>query len=386
MEKGGKSSNVPINNPTLSGRFSAEAELEKLAPLQYEPLPKNSSLRLLQILPSSSASDIHCSLVTADLDDDALVFDALSYTWGNPVTIHERLNHVSAMSQLGELVDKVKAAKASAATAGQSTQIRPKPLVDLDAFKYRLNHPLQPYEHVDWNIERKHPIQCNGCRVMVTKNLLEALKILRRFHHGEVLGSNGFEKITGNPIAQNIWIDMICINQDDVSERNCQVSVMGRIFSQAQTVIGWLGPEETQSRLAVLALRALFREFVEVRKPPDELLPTALYAFKNVDMVSAVALFAFMQRLWFQRAWIVQEIVLAKRLVLVCGGVILRWEMLELVVYHIQNSGLLPPLQHFVTGLMTGTPTQKHLRQYANGSEDLHRFHDGNLMHSNKIW
>lgn len=38
------------------------------------------------------------------------------------------------------------------------------------------------------------------------------------------------------------WIDAICINQKDNSERGHQVNLMGAIYSQARSVFVWLGP------------------------------------------------------------------------------------------------------------------------------------------------
>lgn len=38
-----------------------------------------------------------------------------------------------------------------------------------------------------------------------------------------------------------LWIDAICIDQEDVSERNAQVSIMGQIYQRADSVLAWLG-------------------------------------------------------------------------------------------------------------------------------------------------
>jgi Heterokaryon incompatibility protein (HET) len=40
-----------------------------------------------------------------------------------------------------------------------------------------------------------------------------------------------------------VWADAVCINQDDLDERNRQVSLMAFIYSRAQTVLVWLGYE-----------------------------------------------------------------------------------------------------------------------------------------------
>jgi Heterokaryon incompatibility protein (HET) len=47
-----------------------------------------------------------------------------------------------------------------------------------------------------------------------------------------------------------LWIDAICINQEDVDERNHQVQMMFDIYQQAQVVRAWIGckTEEVDER------------------------------------------------------------------------------------------------------------------------------------------
>ena len=77
--------------------------------------------------------------------------------------------------------------------------------------------------------------------LLVTKNCADALRAFRR--RGE---------------ADNIWIDAISINQEDLQERNSQVSMMGDIYSGAFPVRVWLGPETETSNGAVRALIKLW--------------------------------------------------------------------------------------------------------------------------------
>jgi hypothetical protein len=41
-----------------------------------------------------------------------------------------------------------------------------------------------------------------------------------------------------------IWVDQICINQEDDIEKSGQVKLMKEIYSRAHLVVSWLGPEE----------------------------------------------------------------------------------------------------------------------------------------------
>jgi hypothetical protein len=42
-----------------------------------------------------------------------------------------------------------------------------------------------------------------------------------------------------------LWIDALCIDQENVIERNHQVQQMGEIFSRASNVLAWLGSNRT---------------------------------------------------------------------------------------------------------------------------------------------
>lgn len=77
------------------------------------------------------------------------------------------------------------------------------------------------------------PILVNGSTMEVTTNLEAALRELRA------------QKIN------TIWVDALCINQQDPTERGLQVMRMGLIYSRAVTVLAWLGPESGGSTLAM---------------------------------------------------------------------------------------------------------------------------------------
>ena len=68
----------------------------------------------------------------------------------------------------------------------------------------------------------------------VTHNLHAALHTLRR-HDSQ----------------RTLWIDAICINQHDVGEKNTQVPLMARIYTDAGRVIAWLGPATERIKLAI---------------------------------------------------------------------------------------------------------------------------------------
>ena len=73
----------------------------------------------------------------------------------------------------------------------------------------------------------------------------------------------GAEELVGCPLpfssshsARTIWIDAICIDQNNVLERNHQVRNMVRIYAQAEHVLIWLREAAGGSSLAMDVIRA----------------------------------------------------------------------------------------------------------------------------------
>jgi len=87
----------------------------------------------------------------------------------------------------------------------------------------------------------------SGATLSVTQNCFAALHRLRLPETRRVL-----------------WVDAICINQGDVTERSQQVGLMGRIYHGAEQVLIWLGAGTPDSDLAVEFL-VPFKEILEVR-------------------------------------------------------------------------------------------------------------------------
>lgn len=122
------------------------------------------------------------------------------------------------------------------------------------------------------------PIHVGGRRIDITKNLEAALRELRR--SGEAV----------------LWCDALCINQADSFERSQLVLRMGRVYSAAQRVVAWLGPASSDSSLAMSCIAGRV----------EGTLPT-----RAVDLL--------LEREYFRRMWIIQEIAKARDVELWCG-------------------------------------------------------------------
>lgn len=330
--------------------------LARRPPLQYDPLPTNTSVRVIQLLRSEGDS-IRCLLSTVDLEDNRCSFDAGSYTWGNPNTIHERPD-----DELG-LAESVMAKEATfrqryPGNSSEKTIV----MLDVEAMEYRSRHPFITYEKVDWNAERKFPIECNGCELLVSSNLLAFLKFLQHRNLEDpawnYFSNRKDEKgSTGRPI----WIDAISIDQTSLEERQRQVRMMDIIFSSAHTVIGWLGPEQVLSSVAIkafgtLCTRSLDPEFDD---PFQQGEPLVSFYEDGIKWREWLSVFALLQRLWFRRIWIVQEAVFAANLVLVCGDQIFPWFIFEHTMSYLVKLNLHQDLSALGEEILSGGLVQR---------------------------
>ena len=73
-------------------------------------------------------------------------------------------------------------------------------------------------------------------------------------HHGDEITSTAIAKLQGSALTAiwqlmetenelTIWIDGICIDQENIVERGSQVSIMSTIYQNAEEVVAWLGPD-----------------------------------------------------------------------------------------------------------------------------------------------
>lgn len=116
------------------------------------------------------------------------------------------------------------------------------------------------------------------------------------------------------------WIDAVCINQEVVSERNHQVSMMKRIYSTASYVYIWLGAEAEDSDCAMDWLN---------QKASQKLRPRGPGYHPIWNRVQGKALVRLCERPYWRRMWIIQEILHAERIVMWCGSKWVEWNVIE---------------------------------------------------------
>ena len=120
---------------------------------------------------------------------------------------------------------------------------------------------------------------------------------------------------------QRLWIDAVCINQDDELEKAQQIPEMGRIYGQAKEVFIWLGPGHFHTGLTMSFLRQV-NELPECPKlrMVNQMLVCLKATFGVDEGIEALGpLGEYFELPWFSRRWIIQEACLARRATVHCG-------------------------------------------------------------------
>lgn len=142
-----------------------------------------------------------------------------------------------------------------------------------------------------------------------------------------------------------LWIDQICINQDDQDEKLDQMYRMGEIYSKASKVFIWLGPTANQSDSALENMRRMVDEVVALNQATATRadLPEDTAATINEDHGQYYG--HLFMRPWFRRLWTVQEALLARKLVVMCGYQEVDFELLVELGSQILTYGSLDLIQ-----------------------------------------
>lgn len=163
--------------------------------------------------------------------------------------------------------------------------------------------------------EKAAEVSVNGSTMRVTSNLYVGLKHLRAEDEDRIL-----------------WIDAICIDQDNDNERQHQVQQMSQIYKSAEQIVIWLGRGTQETDLVMDAMKQLHEINVKVEGDwrlsglsaqfwmltPSVVQPTLedinihqSELRKGMDMM--------LKRSWFRRVWILQGIANARVAIVLCS-------------------------------------------------------------------
>ena len=177
----------------------------------------------------------------------------------------------------------------------------------------------------EWGSELPgHDIVVDGKVLRIRSNLKNCLQ---RF--------GGSDKQFERPL----WIDAICIDQEDIAEKNVQVKIMGEIFNAAKLVLVWLGLSDGPGGSLTEAASTLqdwqrsrdYRELTVSREhassphhhPHPRLLSLAEPFGQMWNCLKLLTECSYWRRLW-----VIQELVKAQDLLLIWGDEEIQWSVL----------------------------------------------------------
>jgi Heterokaryon incompatibility protein (HET) len=194
-----------------------------------------------------------------------------------------------------------------------------------------------PYEAVSyvWGHEMAPmPIICGDGELTITANLNRALSHLR---------------LPDKP--RRLWVDALCIDQENVEERERQVGYMRLVYKHAALTIVWLGPKTPGVELAFDTAKQL----VELE---DDLVRAAesgpsVVTFQGMETNPEVAgimveslsadppstdnLVNLFRREYFERVWCIQEVVVSKSAVARCEDLEMDFFRLLSLAKYVEN-------------------------------------------------
>jgi hypothetical protein len=138
-----------------------------------------------------------------------------------------------------------------------------------------------------------------------------------------------------------LWADAISIDQKNDLEKSRQIAMMGDIYRTAKTVLIWLGPLSLHTLWSVEYLLVLAEESDRfgIARPtgPARIwlnMPHLAGGQEDAARILESALLAHVESIyekaWFTRVWIIQESVLAQKLIICCGPSQIDWIDFEL--------------------------------------------------------
>lgn len=173
-------------------------------------------------------------------------------------------------------------------------------VLDFDALSYTWGSQLETY-----------PIVCNRKSMRVHHNLYSALPFLAQR--------------SGQLAHRPIWVDAVCINQNDDDEKGVQIKLMSQLYRRAKRVWVWLGcaRAEVQSHMArAISLLPYFVEEARRRKAWKYISREEDVSLPLMGLEPEIweAILHLLRNPWYSRVWIVQEAALASDVGFICGA------------------------------------------------------------------
>ncbi|KAK4149663.1 heterokaryon incompatibility protein 6, OR allele [Chaetomidium leptoderma] len=272
----------------------------------YKPIQLPLETRVLTLSPGEHDDPLIGSLSTLAILSPSEPYEALSYCWNSSVVV---------ISKKYDPDFKISAALYGTDENGNRVESSEK-----IAFKDMLNHPH--YESFYIRMGGQLP---DGVLLLDTTPVIiggELDRALRRLRDTEC--------------SLRIWVDALCINQTDISERNEHVKVMSQIYANASHVRLWLGETiglETELQHTLGTVQTVLEDVLLKDGLFDSGASLRDIQRKFVNSPDAVRIewgriAELVDRAWFSRTWVIQEIANARDVTIHIGPVQLPWEYL----------------------------------------------------------
>jgi hypothetical protein len=166
-----------------------------------------------------------------------------------------------------------------------------------------------PYACVSYSwgtLHRYTMLRCNNQHIQITTHVGTMLHYLRS---------------ATKPV--HLWIDAVCINQADESEKAVQVQSMGRIYSRASEVLVWLGEATDKDQI-----EGVCESLQEIARGGNDKLSTSK-TWRPTSSQELDSLSSFLNRSWFSRRWVLQEVAMNTNITVHCGNHQISWSLVQ---------------------------------------------------------
>ncbi|KAK5683574.1 hypothetical protein LTS10_005107 [Elasticomyces elasticus] len=232
-----------------------------------------------------------------------------------------------------------------------------------------LDNALPQYETVSyaWGDATKHDIVYVGGHQLNVP--ISAKRVLQRMRRADK--------------PRTVWIDVICVDQQNLVDRNYLVQLMCEIYSCTSTGFIWLGEDDHNTMATFDAIRALYHEAQSETRDFETFMETVWPGWWNVyGAPTSVAFDAkhmaqLFDNAWFSRLWCVQEAALAPNSIYHCGSqsVPLLHLLRAAIWLHSKTSSLPGPLD-----VHRGLARAVHIASYADVTFKVPFQAGGNLL------
>lgn len=167
-------------------------------------------------------------------------------------------------------------------------------------------------------------ILVNDCCLSVGRNLLDFLFA-------------AYARQRKDDVSSLLWIDAICINQEDIAEKEKQIARMDHIYQLASSVLIWLGKEDLEFKHTSTV--DLYNMYLAEADSLKDRVPFLWYDVYPKELFPSMAsMINIVHKSYWERMWIVQEVVLLRSGIVLLGDNAFEWHLIRaLILSHLAD-------------------------------------------------